>query len=101
LVSGHHGIYSIGDTHRGWLRGSFVYHGEIPTEPEQKTTGLNFLEAITACNNGKNIRRPHWLVGQFLHQSNMCLFWQSGEEASLDIDMEEYLATDWQIVQND
>lgn len=32
-----------------------------------------------------------------MYHSNMRLYWQDGEEAYLD--MESYLATDWEIVQ--
>lgn len=74
----------------------FVYHGEIPQE--QKTEGLNFLEAIHACKSGKNVARNSWgdVHPVFMYHSNMNLYRQDGEEAELD--MECYLATDWQIV---
>ena len=63
---------------------------------EEKTTGLNFLEAIHACKAGKNVAMSEWGDGAFMYHSNMKLYWQDGEEAELD--MESYLATDWQIV---
>ena len=62
-----------------------------------KTTSLNFLEAIKLCKSGKNVSRKGWGDGAFMYHSNMRLYWQDGEEAYLD--MESYLATDWEIVQ--
>ncbi len=68
-----------------------------PTEDEHKEM-LNFLEAIRACVSGKNVARRGWgdVYPVFMYHSNMKLYWQDGEEAELD--MESYLATDWQIV---
>ena len=85
-----------GDIPDWYKKKRFKYSGEIPQE--QKTEGLNFLEAITACKSGKNVARKWW-VGVyhiFMYHSDMKLYWQDGEEVELD--MESYLATDWQIV---
>ena len=72
----------------------FVYHGEIPQE--QKTDGLDFLGAMKACKDGKNIRRSSWDIRYTLYHSNFQVF--RNDNRPMRFSMEDFLATDWQIV---
>lgn len=71
----------------------FVYHGEIPQE--QKTEGLNFLEAVKLCKSGNNIKRVDW-ARTFVYFSNAVLYFDDGQP--IHFNTEDILATDWQIV---
>jgi len=66
-----------------------------PTEDEHKE-GLNFLEAITACKSGKNIRRSSWNLKYTLYHSNFQVF--RDDDRIMEFSVEDFLATDWQIV---
>ena len=83
-----------GDIPDWYKKKRFKYSGEIPQE--QKTEGLNFLEAITACKSGKNIRRSSWNLKYTLYHSNFQVF--RDDDRIMEFSVEDFLATDWQIV---
>ena len=102
VVAGNNGANPLGEDHHGWVKGCFVYHGEIPKEQseEPKTTGLNFLEAMKLCKEGKNVRRSVWPSGSYIGESVGSVYkliTGDGDEFHTS-DLRNFLATDWQIV---
>lgn len=86
---------------RWFGKSPFAYYGEIPQDQKPKTTGLSFMEAISTCGN-KLIRRLSNIRYGFDSDSDLMMETHaSGDNRSLwqrpVLDMDDLLATDWQI----
>ncbi len=83
-----------------WPKKSFVYYGEIPQEQptEQKTTGLNFLEAMMMLNDENAARREVWPQDNYVYFRKRDVLRNEAGDAHV-IHSVNILATDWQIVE--
>ena len=69
-----------------------------------KTTGLNFVEAVQAAKEGKNIRRASWSNGDYAFckddcKDDCCVFvYEDGNAVPLKAISRNILATDWEII---
>ena len=88
--------YEIGHIRNSWVKGVFKYHGEIPQE--QKTEGLNFLDAMRATLGGFTAHRPN-NADYIFDTEQLCIKMVTpiGSRAFPVIYQDDILATDWQI----
>ena len=73
-------------------------HGTtIPSSPVEKTTGLNFIEAVKAAKSGRTVKRLAWASSTFTWNSGIFIN-NDTTPREFTFFTEDYLADDWEVL---
>lgn len=86
----------VGDKRYEWLKINFVYHGEIPEEPQ--TAFMSFTEALGKLPNGWGMARRCWDLNYPLIRDGDILIVRKSGVNWYDLSIASLLANDWQII---